>query len=162
METDNTVTVVIRNQSDLANIMGHLSGIKPSFEDPYTVAVTKEDESRSLRQNKIFFLWMLIRSGMTGHGAAYERQTCKLLYGCEILREDKDFNKFFEEVIAPLTYEQQMDSMEWIPVTRLMSMHQFAELLETIDRESAAIGIVLPRPSDLYFDALMKDAEDRQ
>lgn len=156
---DQDFTVVVRDAGSLATAMERLSMLVPTESSPYTVTVKQEDEARSLKQNRLSFLWYRLRGTMTGHGTDYEREICKLLYGVPILREDKDFNEFYHYALSPLEYDQQRKAMAYVPVTRLMKVGQFAEYLEAIDRESAAIGIVLPHPEDLYWDALMKEVD---
>ena len=89
-------------------------------------------------------------------------EDCKLRFGVPIVREDEDFNRRYTLTMSHLTYTQQLDAMAIIPVTSLMKVRPFAEYLTTVDMESAGIGIVLPRPEDLYWDALMLEAEKRQ
>jgi hypothetical protein len=151
----------LHDQDSLAKVMGYLSGLRPTRDKPYTVTISQENEARSVKQNRLAFLWYRIRGSMTGHGAEYERATCKLLYGVPILREDKAFDDFYMTAIHTLSYKQMLDAMEYVPVTRLMTTKQFALYLDTIDQESANIGIVLPQPEDLYWDALMKEADHR-
>lgn len=151
-------TVTIRNEDDWSSAIDYVSKICPSRENPYTITVTQGDVARSLKQNRLSFLWYKMRGNATGHGMIHERCHCKLHYGCPILViEDDKFARFYTTAILPLPYEDQIDAMEYVPVTRLMSMRQFAEYLRTVDEQSASKGIVLPRPEDLYWDALMED-----
>ncbi len=71
---------------------------------------------------------------------------------------DSEFNDFCMLTIDDLPYDQKMKSMEFVPVTSLMSVKMFAEYLNDVDIESADNGYVLPRKEDLYWDALMKEA----
>jgi len=125
----------------------------------WVVTIGQDDESRSLKQNRLSHMWYAYLGKETGQGRYVQRATCKWHYGVPILREDKDFEAFYSAALAPLTYEQQIDAMEFVPVTRLMTVHQFAEYLNEIDRQSAARGVVLPQPADLYWNALMKEAD---
>lgn len=155
-------TAVIRDQEGLSKVMVFLSDLEPSERDPFTIRIAQEDESRSLKQNRLAFMWYQLRGSITGHGKIHERCLCKRHYGCPILqRDDADFAKFFHKAIVPLAYEQQLDAMEYVPVTSLMGVKQFAEYLNSVDQESVNQGIVLPHPEDLYWSALMLDAEQR-
>jgi len=118
----------------------------------------KPKESRSSKQNRLSFLWYRILGETTGHGIEYERHYHKLTYGIPLLREDAAFNHFYQTALGHLSYEQRLMAMEYVPVTRLMTVKQFAQYLNTVDQESANKGIVLPQPEDLYMEALMKDA----
>lgn len=149
----------LKSHPDLQGLIEYLKRLSPSEQQPWTVTVSEDDESRSLKQNRLAFLWFRIRGEATGHGRHYERCLLKYLYGIPILRERKEFNEFYEAALDHLDYQQKLDSMEFIPVTSLMTVKEFVEFLNIVDQESASIGIVLPRPSDLYDDALMIHAE---
>lgn len=163
MKKGETETRVLRSTMDVAQVMTWMSSLHPTADAPITMTIAEHDEDRSLKQNRLSFMWYMIRGGATGHGKEYERSLCKLLYGVPILRrDDADFNSFWMRMVGTLPYETQLDAMEYIPVTSLMKVKQFAEYLTTIDNESAAIGIVLPRPEDLYWDALMQEADSER
>jgi len=151
----------MENERDLKIVVEIIGGLKPTEKKPWVVTLAQDDESRSLKQNRLSFMWYNFLGKETGTGMHDSRAGCKLDYGVPILRVDKDFNKFYDAALAPLNYEQRLDAMEFIPVTSLMKVKQFAEYLEEIDKHSAARGIVLPRPDDLYWNALMKEAERR-
>lgn len=128
---------------------------------PVWLTISLVDEARSLKQNRLSFSWYKVRGDATGHGKEYERSLCKLLYGIPILQRDEKFASFYQVALSDLSYENKMLAMEYVPVTSLMSIPQFAEYLSTVDEQSASIGIVLPRPEDLYWAALMIEAEKR-
>jgi hypothetical protein len=151
----------IHDERDLSIVTEIIRVVKPNKAKPWVVTLGQDDESRSLKQNRLAFLWYGILGGMNKEGRLAQRKEWKLRAGVPILLEDQDFNKFYMAAVSPLGYEQKLDAMEFVPVTSLMTVSQFAEYLETIERESALQGIVLPRPEDLYWQALMKEA-DRQ
>jgi len=92
----------------------------------------------------------------TGHGKEYERNRIKLAYAVPILRRDsEEFEGFWLAVMDDRDYQDQLDAMEWIQVSSLFSVKQFAEFLSDIYDEDN--GYVLPRPEDLYLTALMRD-----
>lgn len=153
------IVFTIDSASNQTQAMMYLSNLVPSKEDPYTITFSQEDESRSIKQNRLAFLWYRIIGSMTGHGKEHERQYCKLHFGCPILIEqDSDFADFYDRSVQPLPYENQLSSMDYVPVTRLMKVKQFAEYLDAVDRDAASRGITLPRPEDLYWDSLMREA----
>jgi len=149
----------LKSHPDKQTLIERLKRIAPSEQHPWTVRISEDDESRSLKQNRLSFMWYRLRGEATGHGKDYERGLCKLIYGIPILRERKEFNEFYEAALDNLDYRQKLDSMEFVPVTSLMTTREFAVYLTIVDQESASIGIVLPRPEDLYWAALMKEAE---
>ena len=69
---------------------------------------------------------------------------------------DEDFEKFCAAALDWLTWDEQLDAMEYVPVTRLMSVKQFAEYLTAVDQLAAKQQIQLTHPDDLYWDALMQ------
>jgi len=156
--SDHSKTFYLRTVADAKRIAVAVSKLEPTKEKPYTVKISIDDESRSNKQNRLSFLWFRVLGDATGHGEKFERHVCKLTYGVPILLEDAEFNAFFAEAIAPMAYEQQLSAMEYVPVTRLMKVKEFAQYLNIIDQESANKGIILPQPSDLYWEALMKAA----
>jgi len=149
----------LKTYPDLQELIEYLKRLSPSEQRPWTVTISEDDESRSLKQNRLSFMWYRMRGDATGHDRHYERCLCKYLYGIPILRERKEFNEFYEAALDNLDYRQKLDAMEFVPVTSLMTTKEFAEYLDTVDRESASLGIILPRPEDLYWNALMKEAE---
>ena len=158
MATAKTTVFHIHSERDIGLVTESLKMMKPTESKPLLVEIGADHESRSLKQNRLAFLWYAYLGKETGNGRHLERAMCKWHYGTAIMREDKDFEAFFDAALAPLTYEQQIDAMEFVPVTSLMKVHQFAEYLNEIDQQSAAKGIVLPQPADLYWAALMKEA----
>lgn len=146
----------IRNDMERAKVMQIISKLELSADQPYAVTIKIADESRSDKQNRLAFSWYQIMGAMTGHGKEYERAYCKWTYGIPILRrDDEEFNRFYSQALQRLTYEQQLKAMEYLPVTSLMGVRQFAEYLTTVDNEAGARGIRLPRPDDSYYEALM-------
>ena len=155
---DHSKTFYLRNVAEVARAASAISKLIPTKEKPYTVKVSIDDESRNNKQNRLSFLWYRFRGEATGHGDKFERHLCKLTYGVPIMLEDAEFNAFYAEAILPLPYENQLAAMEFIPVTRLMKVREFARYLGIVDQQSADEGIILPRPEDLYWEALMKAA----
>ena len=146
---------ILRNDLHRAACMQIISKLDLS-NDPYTITISQGDESRSNKQNRLSFLWYQCLGGLTANGMVHQRRYCKLHYGVPIMRQDADFQALYDATIKPMTYEKKIQVMELLPVTSMMTVHQFAEYLTTIDQESAALGFVLPHPEDLYSDALMQ------
>lgn len=149
----------VRNPAELSRVVTAISKLAPTKEKPYTIKVSIDDETRNNKQNRLSFFWYRFLGKETGHGEEYERRMCKLTYGIPILLEDADFNAFYAEAIAPMDYEKQLMAMSYVPVTSLMTVRQFAHYLTAIDMYCAERGITLPRPEDLYWEALMKAVE---
>jgi len=156
--SDHSKTFHLKTVADAKKIAAAVSKLEPTKEKPYTIKVSIDDEARSNKQNRLSFLWYRFRGEATGHGDKFERHLCKLTYGVPIMLEDAEFNAFYVEAILPLPYEKQLAAMEFIPVTRLMKVREFAHYLDIVDQQSANEGIILPQPDDLYWEALMKAA----
>jgi len=155
----------IVDKESLGVVIRAFSKIIPSKDKSYRVRITLDSEDRSLKQNKLAFFWYKVRAGINGNSIQYDRQFCKLHYGVPLLLASDDyseFHKFWHNAMLILPYEEQMQAMDFVPVTRLMSTKHFAEYLNTIDQESASQGIVLPQPNELYMAALMKDYDNRR
>jgi len=160
MATAKSTIFHIHSDRDIGLVTESLKMMKPTEDKPLLVKIGTDHESRSLKQNRLSFLWYSYRGKENGNGKIHERNHCKLHYGKDILlRDDPDFATFFHAAITPLPYLDQLDAMEYVPVTSLMNMHQFAEYLNEVDQQSASRGIVLPQPADLYWDALMKEED---
>ena len=125
---------------------------------PFTVTITDKKESLTAKQRRLSFLWYNFIGNASGQGMQYERNYYKLNFGVPIMLGDLDFNQFYEESLSHLSYERQLASMEFVPVTSLMKVAQGARYLTEVDQHAAERGIVLPQPEDLYMAALMKDS----
>ena len=145
----------VETERDAQIVSGVILGLQ--FNQKWVVTIGQDDESRSLKQNRLSHLWYAHLGRKTGNGRDHERAMAKLLIGVPILCVGKDFNEFYAKALAPLEFSDRLAAMDFVPVTSLMTMGQFAEYLDTLDKKSVQRGIVLPQPEDLYFDALMKE-----
>ena len=119
-----------------------------------------DNASRSQKQNGLAFLWYKERGKYRGETIEQERAFCKLHYGVPILRaESETFRRSYDSILKPLNYEDKLQAVEDfdLPVTRLMTTKQFAYYLDTVDMESAKLGLVLSKPDDLYHAALGRE-----
>lgn len=151
-EKKQKLTVPIRSET------GRLQAIQAvrDAEIPINMTLETEQETRRLKQNRLAFKWYSELGNQTGEGKEYWRCFCKLHHGVPILREDPEVNAKFAAVLDPLPYEAQLDAMEFIDVTSLMSVKQFSEYLNEVDMSVSLAGVKLTHPDDLYWDALMK------
>ncbi len=148
----------INSKEVLGRAIRVISKLEIRSKNSYAVKVYLDTETRSIKQNKLAFFWYKIRAGLNGNTIDYDRRFCKLRYGVSLLlASDKypEFHKFWHNALLILPYEEQIDAMAFVPVTRIMSTKHFAEYLNTIDKESALQGMALPQPEDLYMEALM-------
>lgn len=121
----------------------------------YKMEIKKNASNRSDAQNRLSHKWYAERSIDTGLSPIEEKNYCKLIHGCPILiAEDDDFASFYNEALAPLSYEAQLRAMVWVPVTSTMNTKQMSVYMNQMDEEAASVGIMLSRPEDLYYAAM--------
>lgn len=134
---------IITNELDLASFTRFLGNLKL----PVTVEwVQGRDRTRD--QNALQWLWATEAAAQLGDRTADELQRdWKLRHGVPILREDSaEFRAIYDAAIRPLTYEQKLEVMRFIPVTSEMKVRQMVRYLDTIERECAENGIRLTAP----------------
>jgi hypothetical protein len=111
-----------------------------------TVFIFEQAEpKRNLDQNAIFHVWCnqvdkqyCIKIGET-------KRFCKLHFGVPILRaEDEGFRKLYDKaILSTLSYEEKLEAMDILPVTRLMKKKQMARFLDSVQGHYAELGIIL-------------------
>lgn len=125
--------------ADFANLLGNLKL-------PVTVQ-WKQGRDRSLDQNALQFVWALEAAQQLGQSLNEIRNEWKLRHGVPILRsEDEAFRSAYDEAIKPHPYAMKLRLMEYFPVTRLMSVKQMTQYLDTIQRECLQAGLRLTDP----------------
>ena len=141
------VTLVIRNEGDLSNLIGVLK----ARARPYTVDIVK-GKHRSVQQNRLQRLWLNEAAEQLddGYTAEEHRGMCKLQFGVPILRaENTRFAEAYDRHIRPLPYEQKlafmMEPLDF-PVTRLMTTDQNHRYLEAMCEHFLKQGVVLTEP----------------
>ncbi len=142
---------VITTAADLTRVIAQLGQIDLTKQK----AITVKDYSpnRRLSQNRLAFFLFDWLAKETGNGKDYERNRIKLAYAVPILRRDsEEFDDFWLSVMERREYIDRLNAMEWIQVSSLFSVKQFTEFLEDLYQEDN--GYVLPKPEDLYYDAL--------
>lgn len=145
----------IENRGQIANsgIGKYLQGL--DYEKPWMVEIKPWTEKRRTKQNNLSFIWYKERAEFFYNTPDYEHRYCKFHFGCPILcAENDEFLSFYESVMILPEYEEQIEAMKYIDVTSLMTVKQFAEYLNTIERESAHEGCILSRPDDAYWEAM--------
>lgn len=151
-------TFVLRNRDVARNMFKFIGDLYQGSEAPeqtMEVIIREHKRDRSLAQNRLSFQWYRERAKQQGTTQDYEHRLCKLQYGCPILiADDADFAELFRRAIEPLDYEKRIAAMKYLPVTRLFKVRQMADYLTDIERDSAAKGIVLTHPEDLYWEAM--------
>jgi NAD(P)-dependent dehydrogenase (short-subunit alcohol dehydrogenase family) len=99
---------------------------------------------RSATQNSLSHCWHAQIARETGDTPNDVHCFCKLEFGVPILRmESEDFARSAEYLIDPLPYEQQLEAMRWLPVTRLLSVQGMRLYLTNMQHYYGRNGIAL-------------------
>jgi len=109
-----------------------------------------EDEKRTLDQNSMFYaLYQQIAAQAGDQSVNDVRRECKLRHGVPILRAgNEQFKAMYDKaMLHSLNYEEKLQAMDILPVTRLMTKEQGTTYIETILREYSAQGYSLIHPS---------------
>lgn len=145
-----TANFSIRGVKDKAVVLRHIE----SREGEFTVSIT-QGVKRSVEQNKLQRLWILelteqMQRDNPDITSEDVRATIKLHYGVPILREENEsFKLQYDRVVKPLEYSAKLELMKEpidFPVTRLMSVKQNKQYLDTVYREFSMKGFVLTDP----------------
>ncbi len=99
---------------------------------------------RSVVQNRLSHVWYQQVGRETGDSPAEVQAFCKLTFGVPVLRmESEDFARSAEYLIDPLPYEQQLEAMQWLPVTRLLTVQGMTTYLTNMQHYYGRHGIAL-------------------
>ncbi len=147
--------MILRNDTDRAECIKKIQAI--DLAKPWQIDAAPFKKNRSLAQNKLSFSYYNQLGKATGHGVQYDRNYCKFTFGCPILlADDKDgsFTQFYESIINRLEYEQLIDAMEFIEVTRLFNVGQFQDYLIQIEQFAFSNHYALIPDDDLRCEAI--------
>ena len=87
----------VHDDRDLRIALETIGEVKPTKDRPWVITAGQDDEARSLKQNRLAFLWYGILGGLNKEGRLEQRKHWKLTAGIPILLEDEDFNKFYRK-----------------------------------------------------------------
>lgn len=151
----------VRNRDIARNVfraIGELFGDAEQLTDPVDVVIKPHKKDRSLAQNRLAFRWYKELAEQRGTTPEYEHRFAKLRHGCPILIDaEPDFADFYRRGIESLDYERRILAMQWFPVTRLFTVKQMREYLDTLEKDSIAQGMSLSRPEDTYYEAMGRE-----
>jgi len=127
--------MIIRNGSDKDRAINHIKAL--NIDKPWLVDVKPYKKNRSLSQNKLYWKWITC----IGDSIGYERDELHAIMA----------DKFLPDEIVEYGGKQIKKDKS----TSRLNTKEFTVYLEHIDKFAAAeLGIVLPSPSDLYFEAM--------
>jgi len=108
------------------------------------VVSIKEDKlTRSAKQNRLLWLWYEVIAKDTFQPAKDVFEDGVWVKGLHTL--------FKEEYLPKQFYD---DGTQKEPSTKGLSTSDFKNYLEQIDHGMATMGIILPRPEDLYYESM--------
>jgi len=140
---------ILRTDEQKANAAAAVATVAVSDTKPVSVKIQPYSEKRRAAQNRLSHLWYGEISLQGGEYTADEiHQISKLRYGIPILRQDEDFEAYWQKV-SPMfpTYEQQLEElMPRTPVTSIMTTKQMSQYLSDVCR-SASTKYQLTDPS---------------
>lgn len=109
-------------------------------------------EKRSLDQNSmIYALYKQVAGQKQDESIQDITRHCKLHYGIGILKvSDPKFCAMYDKAFKNvLSYEEKLQAMDYLPVTRLFNVEQGTEYIDTIIREYSKQGLCLLHPSEV-------------
>jgi len=107
------------------------------------IEIREDKDTRSQKQNKLYWMWLGIinqETGMPVHDYFEDSKWHKGLH-----------TGFKHKFLIRIEYEDG-DIKE--PSSKNLKVKEFKDFLEKIDMEMAQLGITLPRPEDLYIEAM--------
>lgn len=116
--------------------------------------ITRSDKRRDA-QNALNWKWCTAIAEQMHDTKEDVHNYNKLRFGVVILsRDDDEFNAVWTALSDTLDYQEQLEAIRFIDVTKIMSVKQMKEYLTDIDNYYTGVGIILPRRDDEYFEAL--------
>jgi hypothetical protein len=129
--------VILKDQHTLQNVINKLSSL--NMDRPWWVEVTRCKNTRSIAQNKLFWMWLKI----WGDDLGYSKDE---MYDVVVSRlwplHDEERLSYNGQEVARQRRTSQLTTKD------------FTALLDNIDREAANTGTVLPKPEDIYYEAM--------
>lgn len=148
---------IVNSEHSLSEAIGLLR--KTFKEKKYFSYTIHPGKDRTLSQNALSHAWYSQVSAELGeYSPGRVKCICKLHVGLSILRgantqvqfqgELRDINDICASFIDPLPYENQVDAMEFFPVTSRMSTEQLSQYLEIIQHNYRRRGVNLEFPEE--------------
>lgn len=140
------LTIIIRNDQDARKLVEKLK----SQPYPFTLMFKEGEQSRSQRQNRLFWEWLKDAERQGDQLALEYRAEMKLTKGVPILRqENDDFAIQYDQSIKPMPYPEKLALMLppiELPVTSLMTVKQMSAFLNLVHQHFTGLGMTLTDP----------------
>jgi len=111
--------------------------------DEVVVEMKPNTDSRSMKQNKLYWKWLKVFEETGNTQEAMHNYLGEMYLGCE-----------FEKVRG--------HTIKIIPSTTKLSVKEFSEYLLKIDILAQEMGLILPRPEDLYYDSIGRKSGEQE
>ena len=111
--------------------------------DEVVVEMKPNTDSRSMKQNKLYWKWLKVFEETGNTQDAMHNYLREMYLGCE-----------FEKVRG--------HTIKIIPSTTKLGVKEFSEYLLKIDILGQEMGLILPRPEDLYYDSIGRKSGEQE
>jgi len=111
--------------------------------DEVVVEMKPNTDSRSMKQNKLYWKWLKVFEETGNTKDAMHNYLREMYLGCE-----------FEKVRG--------HTVKVIPSTTTLGVKEFSEYLLKIDILAQEMGLILPRPEDLYYDSIGRKSGEQE
>ena len=111
--------------------------------DEVIVEMKPNKDSRSIKQNKLYWQWLSCFEETGNTKDAMHKYLREMYLGCE-----------FEKVKG--------HTIKILPSTTKLKVKEFAEYLLKIDILAQDMGLILPRPEDLYYDSIGRKSGEQE
>ena len=111
--------------------------------DEVIVEMKPNKDSRSIKQNKLYWQWLSCFEETGNTKDAMHNYLREMYLGCE-----------FEKVKG--------HTIKILPSTTKLKVKEFAEYLLKIDILAQDMGLILPRPEDLYYDSIGRKSGEQE
>lgn len=116
------------------------------------VVIRRHKDGRSDKQRRLGGKWYSEIAKQTYQGTKEVERYCKLKFGISILIRDRaGFEELWEPRAESLSYENQLEAMDILKVTSLLSVKQNAEYLRSIQEHFERNGVRLSTTDDYYY-----------
>jgi len=106
--------------------------------DEVIVEMKPNKDTRSVKQNKLYWMWLgILTETGNSQGALHQYLA--------------------QEYLSPVVEEVNGKPILVIKSTTTLSVKEFAEYLERVQEFGEGLGCVLPRPEELYLESLMRE-----
>lgn len=157
-------TLILRSP-EIANRAGEILTTLARGDELHEVVIRPYKKDRSVAQNSLLWRWNTIIGSELGESKEEIHERNKERFLVPIYeRDDLDYAAMIEAVRSVYRQGLQQDALFLrkrivaLTSTTKATTAQMAEFLTEIERDASRLGIILPRPDDVYLEALGRAA----